>query len=32
MIAASASLVVVALAGVAVTRGLFEVPPATSGK
>jgi predicted MFS family arabinose efflux permease len=32
MIAASAALVVVALAGVAFTRGLFEVPPATSGK
>ncbi len=32
MIAASATLVVVALAGLAFTRGLFEVPPATSGK
>ena len=32
MIAASAALVVVALAGVAFTRGLFDVPPATSTK
>ena len=32
MIGASAALVVVALGGVAFTRGLFEVPPATSGK
>jgi predicted MFS family arabinose efflux permease len=31
VIAASAALVVVALAGVALTRGLFGVPPATSG-
>ena len=32
MIGASAALVVVALAGVAFTRGLFDVPPATSTK
>ena len=31
MIAASAVLVLVALGGVALTRGLFEIPPATSG-
>ena len=32
MIAASAVLVLVALGGVALTRGLFEIPPATSAK
>ncbi len=32
MIAASAVLVVVALAGVGLTRSLFEIPPATSAK